>query len=219
MTVGQVLAWCVSAIVFLIPLNWLRLWLVGELPQSSTLYQSLIGTVVLWGFAAGLAYFGIWWGKRQKARKAKADQELQELIAQPLQEIQTTSALLKPGEKAYAAIQGTLKETKTVGYSAGTAGMSVRVAKGVTVRTGGIKGQAVKGSVSVASGELVITNQRVIFAGDRKSFAIANGNLLNTTNYSDGFGFTDGKTTHTVVTGSGKAHTIFAVVLHKVLRT
>jgi hypothetical protein len=96
--------------------------------------------------------------------------------------------------------------------------MSVHVAKGVTLRTSGTRAMPVKGMVEVAKGELVITDKRVIFAGDRKSFAIANGDLLNTTNYSDGFGFTDGNKTYTLTTPKGQAHTMFAVALHKVLR-
>lgn len=172
----------------------------------------------MWAIGAAIAYCLIWWSRRQAIQKAEATAELELFMTQPLQQVQPQTALLRPNEKAYATIQGELKETKTVGYSAGTAGVSVRVAKGVTLRTGGIKGGAMKGLVSVAAGELVITDQRIIFAGDRKSFAVANEDLLNTTNYADGFSFTDGKTTYTISTRSGKAHTTFAMVLHRILR-
>ncbi|GAC1379854.1 MAG: hypothetical protein NVSMB40_19520 [Aquirhabdus sp.] len=104
---------------------------------------------------------------------------MQQLLAQPLTEIRPAKALVKPGEKAYAAVMASLQEVKTVGYSAGTSGISVRVAKGVTLRTGGARGRAVKGMVSVATGELVITDKRLIFAGDSKSFAIPLEDLLS----------------------------------------
>jgi hypothetical protein len=111
-----------------------------------------------------------------------------------------------------------LQETKTVGYSAGSTGMSVRVAKGVTLRTSGTRGKAIKGMVSVSSGELVITDKRVIFAGDKKSFAIPLGDLINTTNYNDGFGFSDSKTTYTLTTDDDKARMLFSIALNKILR-
>ena len=96
--------------------------------------------------------------------------------------------------------------------------MSVRVAKGVTLRAGAIRGQAVKGMVSVASGELVITDKRVIFSGDKKSFAIPLQNLLNSTNYTDGFGFSDNKTTYTLTTKNDRERMLFVIALNKVLR-
>ena len=67
------------------------------------------------------------------------------------------------------------------------------VSKNVTVRQGGSTGTVVKGIVNVATGELVITDKRVIFAGDGKSFVIPLDDLINTTNFFDGFGFSDSK--------------------------
>lgn len=58
----------------------------------------------------------------------------------------------------------------------------------------------------------------MIFAGDRKSFAIPLADLLNTTNYKDGFGFNDSKTTCTLTTDSDRDRMLFAVALNKVLR-
>lgn len=58
----------------------------------------------------------------------------------PLQlSFRMAKALLKAGEKAYASVQASLQEEKTVGYSVGTTGISVRVAKGVTLRTSGTR--------------------------------------------------------------------------------
>jgi len=72
--------------------------------------------------------------------------------------------------------------------------------------------------VSVASGELVITDKRVIFAGDKKSFAIPLPDLLSSTNYADGFGFSDNKNTYTLATNNDRERLVFAATLDKVLR-
>ena len=143
---------------------------------------------------------------------------MQELLAQPLTEIKPRQALLKSGEKAYGSVFARLQEVQTVGYSGGSSGVSVRVAKGVTLRTGSMRAYAVKGAVIVASGEIVITDQRILFAGDRKSFDIPLESLLNVTSYSDGFGFHDNKKTYTFLTDNDRDRVTFGVALNKVLR-
>ena len=219
MSIGKLIAWGFSALLIFIPFNWIRMWAMNEFPPNTSLSESIIGAAILWTLGGGLAYTLLWWGKRKKAAKAKEDQILEELLAAPLTEIRPRQALIKSDEKAYASIQATLKEEKTIGYSAGTRGASIRVAKGLTLRTSGTRAMPIKGMVDVAIGELVITDRRVIFAGDRKSFAITNADMLNTTNYTDGFGFTDGSKTYTLTTSGGHERMFFAVALHKVLRT
>jgi hypothetical protein len=71
--------------------------------------------------------------------------------------------------------------------------------------------------VSVASGELVVTDRRIIFAGDRKSFSVPIDEVLSTTNYSDGFGISDSKVTYTLTTTDESARLQFSVALKKVL--
>ena len=204
-------------IAFLVPVNWIRLWIVGDIAKDSTLPQFLIGTIISWGLGAGLAYFLIVSARGLKLKKANEEQAMQMLLAQPLTQIRPTKALLKAGEKAYGSVAASLQEVQTVGYSAGTSGVSVRVAKGVTLRTSGTRARAVKGMVSVAAGELVVTDQRIIFAGDRKAFAIPLDELLNTTNYTDGFGFNTSKSTYTLLTESDRDGAIFGIALTKVL--
>jgi hypothetical protein len=200
------------------PINWIRLWAIGETAKGSSLSEFLIGTLICWGIAGALGYFLVISARGIKIRKAKEEEEFQQLLAAPLTEIRPAKALLKADEKAYGSVMASLQETKTVGYSAGSTGMSVRVAKGVTLRTSGTRGKAIKGMVSVSSGELVITDKRVIFAGDKKSFAIPLGDLINTTNYNDGFGFSDSKTTYTLTTDDDKARMLFSIALNKILR-
>jgi hypothetical protein len=201
-----------------VPFNWIRLWASGDIPKDATITQFLVGSLICWGIAGALGYFLVVSARGIKIRKAKEEQELHQLLAAPLTEIRPSQALVKAGEKAYGAVKASLQEVKTVGYSAGTTGMSVRVAKGVTLRTSGTRGKAVKGLVSVAAGELVITDKRVIFSGDQKSFAIPLDDLLGTTNYSDGFGFSDSKATYTLITSNDRDRLLFAVALNKVVR-
>lgn len=72
----------------------------------------------------------------------------------------------------YAAPAYTFKDKEqVVGYTSKFAGASVRVAKGVTVRTGSSGGRPVKSDVrKFNEGDLLITNQRVLFVGKDDSF-------------------------------------------------
>lgn len=219
MSFGRIILWAIVAFFCFLPLNWIRLWVEDDIPKDATLTQFIIGTIVCLGIASGLAYFLVIKAKSIKMVKEKEDLAMKELLEAPLEEIRPSTALMKAGEKAYGAIEATLQEVKTVGYSAATKGMSVRVAKGLTLRTGGMRGKAVKGMVGVSKGELVITNQRVIFVGDHKSFAIKLDDLLNTTNFIDGFGFNDQKTNYTLITNDEKARVHFQIAMAKVLES
>jgi len=216
-TIGRLLAWGTVAFLALVPVNWFKLWLAHELPADSTFSGFFIGTLICWGIAGGLGYFLIVSQRGRTRMQAAKAQAIQELMARPLIEIKPSHALLKAGEKAYASAQAVLHELKTVGYKAGSRGISVRVAKGVTLRSGSIRGHAVKGDIAVASGELVVTDQRVIFAGDRKSFVIPMAKLVNVTNYSDGFAFHEDKSNHVVEVQNDTDRTKFSVALQKVI--
>ena len=211
-------SWAFTVFLALVPFNWLRIWISGENPKDSTLTQFLVGTLICWTISAGLAYFLIVSARGIKLRKAREEKAVQEMLAAPLTAIQPRKAIIKNGETAFAAVKAELQEVKTVGYSAGSSGVSVRVAKGVTLRTSGMRGKAVKEMVCVASGELVVTDCRIIFAGDRKSFTIPLDEVLSTTNYNDGFGISDSKVTYTLTTADESAKLKFSIALQKVLR-
>jgi hypothetical protein len=212
------LSWAFVALMVYLPFEWIGQATLLGAPKGAALRELVISTLICWGIAGAFGFFLVLYGRRIKLRRAKEEQEMQQLLAAPLAEIKPSHALIKAGEKAYGAVMARLQETKTVGYSAGTTGVSVRVAKGVTLRTSGTRGKAIKGMVSVASGELVVTDKRVVFAGDKKSFAIPLGDLLNTTNYKDGFGFSNDKATYTLTTDNDRQRMLFAVALNKVLR-
>ena len=83
--------------------------------------------------------------------------------------------MLKKNEIAYMAVQGAMlvEPRKAPGqWAGGTKGVSFRVAKGVTVRTGAMRAQYVPGEerpTPVDTGTFVITNQRCLFSGEQKT--------------------------------------------------
>lgn len=76
----------------------------------------------------------------------------------------------------YAVPAATFKDKEqVVGYTGKSAGASVRVAKGVTIRTGSSGGSPIRSTVRKHNtGDLIITNKRVIFIGkdDSSDFAV-----------------------------------------------
>ena len=72
----------------------------------------------------------------------------------------------------YAAPAATFKDKeKVVGYTGRSAGASVRVAKGLTVRTGSSGGTPIRDTIrSYCVGDLIVTNKRVVFIGKDDSF-------------------------------------------------
>lgn len=60
---------------------------------------------------------------------------------------------------------------KVVGYTGKSSGASVRVAKGLTLHTGGRGGKAIRENVrETTSGDYILTNKRVIFIANNKGF-------------------------------------------------
>lgn len=79
----------------------------------------------------------------------------------------------QPGECIiYAAPAQTFKDkNQVVGYTGKSAGVSFRVAKGVSIRTGSSGGKPIRGTVRDHNyGDLIITNKRVVFVGKDDSF-------------------------------------------------
>ncbi len=128
-------------------------------------------------------------------------------------------ALVRPGEVAYTAVEAHLQEVHTVGYETETRGTSHPQLLGVgtnyrSTSTSTAQNQA----VLVASGELVVTDQRVIFAGDHKSFVLALDSLVSITAYTDGFRLSDGRATYTVLVYEPYQHSVFRITLQKALK-
>lgn len=104
----------------------------------------------------------------------------------------TSNLMLKPGEKCYYSSPATYVKTKNVvvGYTGGSRGTSIRVMKGMSIRVGASKSAPVRGDVSERTpGILSITNQRVVFSGNKGSFDKKFSSISAVTPYKDGITF------------------------------
>ena len=84
-----------------------------------------------------------------------------------------TSVLLEEGEVAhyYAPATKIVTKNKAVGRTGSGAGVRVRVAKGVSVSTGGGSSRTVYGEVTETySGAIVLTNRRIVFIHNQAGF-------------------------------------------------
>ncbi|CAN0263053.1 unnamed protein product, partial [Phaeothamnion confervicola] len=92
--------------------------------------------------------------------------------------------VLKKDEVAYGSIQGAalIEPRRTPGqWTGGSKGVSFRIAKGVTYRVGNTRGTYAQGEerpTPVDTGLFVVTNQRCIFIGGKRSTEWAYAKLL-----------------------------------------
>jgi len=117
--------------------------------------------------------------KTQKERAAAQSRPFMEDSALTLIEqgglplIVGTPVILEEGEAAhyYAPAIRSVTKNRVVGHTGGGAGVSVRVAKGVSVRTGGGSSQNVRSDVTDDfTGAVVLTNRRLVFLHNQAGF-------------------------------------------------
>lgn len=172
---------------------WLFGYIVGTLAAIVDLILIIVSVSVpedsAWGAVVVLTIVvaGLFFSST-KARKAKKTQKEQAaaqnrlfmedsaltLIEQGgLPVIVGTPVILEEGEAAhyYAPAIRSVTKTRVVGHTGGGAGVSVRVAKGVSVRTGGGSSQNVRGDVTDDfTGAVVLTNRRLVFLNNQAGF-------------------------------------------------
>ena len=106
-----------------------------------------------------------------------------------------TNLVTQKGEKVYWAEPSILAEEKVISrkYQGGSQGMSFRIMKGVSYRVGGHRGHITSetGVVAVSDGELILTSNRVIFRGEKKSFAVKLDKILDIQLFTNGFQFSE----------------------------
>ena len=218
MSPGRTSSWILVGILFLTPVLCLGAWLAGTMPPGLASSVVLAAGAISWGVGGGLARILFAGGaalKRQREQQENAQREalaMEVLMAQPLTPIKPARATLRLGEYAYGAVEGGLQPINAAG--AQTAGG--RGSKKIVFRAGATPGGAMPKATVMATGELVITDQRVIFTGDAKSFAIPLDQLMAVTKYADGFGFEDEKFRYEVVTAAAAERTAFAQALYKI---
>lgn len=107
----------------------------------------------------------------------------------PLPTVQAPSMILQKGEIAHVAVPAQMYEERVVRstYQGGSRGVSIRLMKGISYRVGGHRGQiqSERALVIKSTGTFVITNQRLVFSGDKKSAATTYSKFLDFQVYSD----------------------------------
>lgn len=112
---------------------------------------------------------------------------INEINAGRLPKLNVTTIMLAPGEVCHYVDKACLITKKTLRhYRNRNQGMSFRVMKGVTYRTGGGETHPIEEEVPVfTGGYLYFTNQRVIFVARDKAFEKKLNSLTAVTPYSD----------------------------------
>lgn len=154
---------------------------------------------------------------RREAEKARQAAELAQARMGELAPIDAGFIVLKAGEKAFASIKASMMEMRTVGYKGGSTGVSVRVAKGVYLRQSGLRGTPQRGLVATATGILVATDKRIVFAGDQKSAAVPYDKLASFQPLFDGLRFSNGSKTFTFLTGRSLSQQLFLTIAQRLL--
>lgn len=112
--------------------------------------------------------------------------QAEEATVLPIEE-NPISVVLNPGEICYyqCAASVLIVKNETVGHTSGSRGISVRVAKGVTLHGGGRRGHAIKQNVTYTfPGFFTMTSQRILMIGE-KGFDYPVEKLTALTEYSD----------------------------------
>jgi hypothetical protein len=107
-----------------------------------------------------------------------------------LLEVENPDMILKKDEKAHLEITASiLKEVAITEYQGGYSGVSFRVAKGIRFNTGRASGRrVVVGHKVIAddTGRLIVTSQRVVFLGRKKSIEMPFSKILSLDVFEDG---------------------------------
>lgn len=113
-------------------------------------------------------------------------------------------------DKAY-----TFKDkTITTGYTGKSSGVSIRIAKGLSYRTGGGNSQAIRQTQRTTyNGILYITNKRVIFTSQDESFDKTFDKITSIQEAKDGLFIQIGSHTYSIIT---KTHSEFIKVFNMV---
>jgi len=163
------------------------IWVVSAIVQS----QAFVWLLVIVGLG-----FGGWWAYRTfgkgngfgggKDRRYRAQQifKLEALAANLPFDGPTSMALAKGEQVVYVLNQVGLIESRSNGssYSGGSQGFSFRIARGVSYRVGGSRGQLTRNPESVQmvdGGTTIFTNQRIVFAGQSATREWRFDKLLN----------------------------------------
>lgn len=126
-----------------------------------------------------------------KGERIQGNRPLQLSADTPLPVV-PSNVMLSGGEVCHYCGAATFVKTKNVvvGYSGGSRGTSIRIAKGMSVRLGAHKAAPIRGDVQERTqGVLSITNKRVIFSANKGAFDKKISTLSAVTPYQNGIAF------------------------------
>lgn len=115
----------------------------------------------------------------------------------------------------YADIGYTFKDKIiTTGYTGKSSGISIRVMKGLTYRTGGSGGKAIREKQRTTyTGKLYITNKRVIYSSNNECFDKTFDKITSVTEVNDGIILQIGSTSYSIILNT---HTEFVKIFNMV---
>lgn len=168
--IGGVVAALLAALAVLITLTTAQEYRAG-IEWAIALIFALLAVLCFWRGAKASA--------RKKAKRDAAnqtfmsEQELQQIQAGVLPVLDGVPVVLDEGEVAhfFGPARRYVTKTKAVGRTGSGAGVSVRVAKGVSVRTGGGASRTVYDDVTdFFGGQVILTNRRIVFLAKQNGF-------------------------------------------------
>lgn len=121
-----------------------------------------------------------------KCKDAQRESILQEYQQGNLPLVESTSLMLARDERCHLEYPTVLNEEVKV-RKGGMGGFSFRIMKGVYYHTGRFKSEPTPEMREVDKGNLYITNERVVFAGDKQSLVVPFKKILGINGYKDGF--------------------------------
>lgn len=149
------------ALIVILPM---LLLLIGAFAMG--IHQSW-GLIIFAALVIALAVFSMFRSTKTFRYKPK------QLDLYSISPVLTPGLILRPGEICWLSEPVKVGHTKevTTGYAGRSSGISVRVAKGVTLHTGGSRGVPVKRTVMEKfDGTLYITSQRIVLASSKYGF-------------------------------------------------
>lgn len=118
---------------------------------------------------------------------------LNEIENGKLPQMHPANVILQKGEIGHLVFAAQLIEERVIGKTTvgRSKGVSIRIMQGVSYRVGASKGriQSEMAMIPVSTGTFAVTNKRLIFSGDKKSFSAEYKKLLDVQLYSDAIQF------------------------------
>lgn len=202
--VANVLLLMLASIFIILGIFMLIGTLTYDTPQTHDVKGVLFGFVVFC-FAIGILLIFLARKVLKKETTASLSSRSPRLFdpAQGLQAVIPSGLILRANEECFLIepVKAARSKEITAGYAGRSAGLSVRVAKGVTLHSGANRGVPIKKTVlEKYNGTLYITSQRIILTAPKFGFEKKLSSLVNVTQYQDGLSFQFGSTSYLILT-------------------